>query len=41
MLFGTGVAFKYALHGLSMDTNPAIMCALDGPKVAAFKQAGS
>jgi formamidase len=30
---------EYALHGLSMDTNPAIMCALDGPEVAAFKQA--
>ena len=30
---------EYALHGLSMDTNPAIMCGLDGPEVAAFKQA--
>src|ERR1700719_5241313 len=30
---------EYALHGLSIDTNPAIMCALDGPEVAAFKQA--
>jgi formamidase len=30
---------EYALHGLSMDTNPAIMCTLDGPEVAAFKQA--
>src|SRR5260370_17642987 len=30
---------EYALHGLSMDTNPAIMCALDGPEAAAFKQA--
>src|SRR6202030_383956 len=30
---------EYALHGLSMDTNPAIMCALDGPEVAAVKQA--
>jgi formamidase len=30
---------EYALHGLSMDTNPAIMCALDGPEVAAFKTA--
>ena len=28
---------EYALHGLSMDTNPAIMCTLDGPEVAAFK----
>lgn len=30
---------EYALHGLSMDTNPAIMCRLDGPEVAAFKSA--
>ena len=30
---------EYSLHGLSMDTNPAIMCALDGPEVAALKQA--
>jgi formamidase len=30
---------EYALHGLSMDINPAIMCALDGPEVAAFKKA--
>ncbi len=30
---------EYALHGLSMDTNPEIMCALDGPEVAAFKAA--
>jgi formamidase len=30
---------EYALHGLSMDINPAIMCALDGPEVAAFTQA--
>lgn len=30
---------EYALHGLSMDTNPAIMCDLDGPEVAAFKAA--
>jgi formamidase len=30
---------EYALHGLSMDTNPAIMCSLDGPEVAAFKVA--
>ena len=29
---------EYALHGLSMDTNPAIMCRLDGPEVAAFKR---
>ena len=30
---------EYALHGLSMDTNPDIMCRLDGPEVAAFKAA--
>ena len=32
---------EYSLHGLSMDTNPAIMCSLDGPEVAAFKAACS
>ena len=30
---------EYALHGLSMDTHPEIMCGLDGPEVAAFKAA--
>ena len=30
---------EYALHGLSMDTHPEIMCRLDGPEVAAFKAA--
>src|SRR5688500_12773507 len=30
---------EYSLHGLSMDTNPEIMCALDGPDVTAFKAA--
>jgi formamidase len=30
---------EYALHGLSMDTNPDIMCTLDGPEVGRFKQA--
>ncbi len=30
---------EYSLHGLSMDTNSEIMCALDGPEVAAFKAA--
>src|SRR5688572_13612280 len=30
---------EYALHGLSMDTNSDIMCSMDGPEVAAFKQA--
>ncbi|MCW5715162.1 MAG: formamidase [Bauldia sp.] len=30
---------EYALHGLSMDTNPAIMCRMEGPEVAAFRHA--
>jgi formamidase len=30
---------EYALHGLSMDINPEIMCSMDGPEVAAFKKA--
>jgi formamidase len=30
---------EYALHGLSMSTDPAIMCSLDGPEVAAFRTA--
>ncbi len=30
---------EYALHGLSMDTQPDIMCRLDGPEVAAFSAA--
>ena len=30
---------EYALHGLSMDTNPEIMCHIDGSEVAAFKLA--
>ena len=30
---------EYSLHGLSMDTNPEIMCRLEGPEVAAFKAA--
>ena len=30
---------EYALHGLSMETTPAIMCRIDGPEVAAFKEA--
>ena len=30
---------EYMLHGLSMDTNPAIMCRMEGPEVAALKQA--
>ena len=28
---------EYSLHGLSMSTAPEIMCSLDGPEVAAFK----
>jgi len=30
---------EYSLHGLSMDTNPRIMCRMDGPEVAAFRKA--
>jgi formamidase len=30
---------EYSLHGLSMDTNPRIMCRLDGPEMAAFRSA--
>jgi formamidase len=30
---------EYSLHGLSMDTQPDIMCRMDGPEVAAFKRA--
>lgn len=30
---------EYALHGLSMSTDPAIMCTIDGPEVAAFQKA--
>jgi formamidase len=30
---------EYALHGLSMDTDPQIMCSLDGPEVSACRQA--
>ena len=30
---------EYSLHGLSMDMNQTIMCSLDGPEIAAFKQA--
>jgi formamidase len=30
---------EYSLHGLSMDTSPAILCRLDGPEVGAFKRA--
>lgn len=30
---------EYALHGLSMDTNPEIMCRLDGPEVVAMQTA--
>lgn len=30
---------EYMLHGLSMDTNPEIMCSMDGPEVAALRQA--
>jgi formamidase len=30
---------EYSLHGLSMSTDPAIMCDLDGPEVAALADA--
>ncbi len=30
---------EYALHGLSMDTRPEILCDLDGPEVASFRTA--
>jgi formamidase len=30
---------EYALHGLSMDTRPEILCRVDGPEVDAFKSA--
>ncbi len=30
---------EYALHGLSMNTDPALMCRMDGPEVAAFRKA--
>lgn len=30
---------EYSLHGLSMDTNPEIMCEIDGPEVQKLKEA--
>ncbi len=30
---------EYSLHGLSMSTDPALMCRLDGPEVEAFRGA--
>lgn len=30
---------EYCLHGLSMDTNPEIMCRADGPEMAALRAA--
>ena len=30
---------EYALHGLSMNTAPELMCSMDGPEVASFKAA--
>ena len=30
---------EYSLHGLSMSTDPALMVSMDGPEVAAFRQA--
>ena len=30
---------EYSLHGLSMSTDPSIMCDLDGPEVKAMRAA--
>ena len=30
---------EYSMHGLSMKTDPALMVSMDGPEVAAFRQA--
>src|SRR5437016_9500611 len=30
---------EYSLHGLSMSTDPALMCGMDGPEVSALRQA--
>jgi formamidase len=30
---------EYSLHGLSMNTDPALMCRIDGPEIAAFQEA--
>ena len=30
---------EYSLHGLSMDTDPSILCRMDGPEVESFKRA--
>ncbi|MFC4601345.1 formamidase [Cohnella hongkongensis] len=30
---------EYSLHGLSMNTDPALMCRVDGPEVEAFREA--
>jgi formamidase len=30
---------EYSLHGLSMNTDPALMCRLDGPEVSALRDA--
>jgi formamidase len=30
---------EYSLHGLSMNTDPALMCRLDGPEIAACRRA--
>ncbi|HKM70356.1 MAG TPA: formamidase [Stellaceae bacterium] len=30
---------EYSLHGLSMNTDPTLMCRLDGPEIAAFRRA--
>src|SRR5579863_272625 len=30
---------EYSLHGLSMSTDPTLMCRMDGPEVGAFRAA--
>src|SRR5215468_5300680 len=30
---------EYSLHGLSMSTDPALMCRMDGPEVESFRHA--
>jgi formamidase len=30
---------EYSLHGLSMSTDPALMCRIDGPEVTSFRRA--
>lgn len=32
------IFLEYCIHGLSMNMNDEIMCTIDGPEVAAFKE---